>query len=33
MTPRAIRWLNVASAVIIGGFGVAAIVLGLTGGD
>jgi threonine/homoserine/homoserine lactone efflux protein len=32
MTPRAIRWLNVASAVIIGGFGVAAIVLGLTAG-
>lgn len=30
MTPRAIRWLNVASAVIIGGFGVAAIVLGVT---
>ena len=33
MTPRAIRWLNVASAVIIGGFGVAAIVLGLTAAD
>ncbi len=32
MTPRAIRWLNVASAVVIGGFGIAAIVLGLTAG-
>jgi threonine/homoserine/homoserine lactone efflux protein len=30
MTPRAIRWLNVASAVVIGGFGVAAIVFGVT---
>jgi threonine/homoserine/homoserine lactone efflux protein len=32
MTRQAIRWLNVASAVIIGGFGVAAIVLGVAAG-
>ena len=32
LTPRAIRGLNVASAVIIGGFGIAAIVLGLMAG-
>ena len=31
MTPRVIRWLNVASAVIIGGFGVAAILIGVLG--
>lgn len=31
MTPRAIRWLNIGSAVIIGGFGVAAIALGIAG--
>ena len=31
MTARAIRWLNIASAVIIGGFGVAAIALGIAG--
>ena len=31
MTPRAIRWLNIGSAVIIGGFGVAAITLGIIG--
>jgi threonine/homoserine/homoserine lactone efflux protein len=29
MTPRAVRWLNVASAVIIGGFGIAAILFGV----
>ncbi len=32
LTPRAIRGLNIASAVIIGGFGIAAIVLGLMAG-
>jgi threonine/homoserine/homoserine lactone efflux protein len=31
MTPRVIRWLNVASAVIIGGFGIAAILIGVLG--
>ena len=31
LTPRAIRWLNIVSAALIGGFGVAAIVLGVTG--
>ena len=29
LTPRVIRWLNIASAVIIGGFGVAAILIGV----
>jgi hypothetical protein len=31
MTPTVIRWLNVASALVIGGFGVAAIAIGLAG--
>ena len=31
MTPRVVRWLNVASAAIIGAFGVLAIAIGLTG--
>ena len=31
MTARAVRWLNIGSAVIIGGFGVAAIGLGIAG--
>jgi len=31
LTPRVVRGLNVASAAIIGGFGVVAIVLGITG--
>jgi threonine/homoserine/homoserine lactone efflux protein len=31
MTPRVVRWLNVASALVIGAFGVIAIGLGLTG--
>lgn len=31
LTPRAIRWLNIASAVVIGGFGFVAIWLGATG--
>jgi len=31
MTPRVVRWLNVASAAIIGAFGVVAIAIGLTG--
>ncbi|HEX5827521.1 MAG TPA: LysE family transporter [Candidatus Limnocylindrales bacterium] len=30
MTPRVVRWLNVVSALLIGAFGVVAIVLGLT---
>lgn len=30
LTPRVVRWLNVASAVVIGAFGVIAIALGLT---
>ena len=29
MTPRPVRWLNIASAVIIGGFGIAAILFGV----
>ena len=31
MTPRVVRWLNVASAVIIGGFGAVAIAIGIAG--
>lgn len=31
LTPRVILWLNVVSAVVIGGFGVVAIALGLAG--
>jgi threonine/homoserine/homoserine lactone efflux protein len=31
LTPRVIRWLNVASALIIGGFGVASIAIGVLG--
>lgn len=31
LTPRVVRGLNVASAVIIGGFGVVAIALGIAG--
>jgi threonine/homoserine/homoserine lactone efflux protein len=31
LTPRVVRWLNIVSAALIGGFGVVAIVLGLTG--
>jgi threonine/homoserine/homoserine lactone efflux protein len=31
LTPRVIRWLNIGSALIIGGFGLAAIGLGLAG--
>jgi threonine/homoserine/homoserine lactone efflux protein len=31
LTPRVIRWLNVASALVIGAFGLVAIALGLTG--
>lgn len=31
LTPRVIRWLNIASAVLIGAFGLIAIWLGLTG--
>ena len=31
LTPRVIRWLNIASALIIGAFGVGAIALGLVG--
>jgi threonine/homoserine/homoserine lactone efflux protein len=31
LTPRIVRWLNIVSAVVIGGFGVVAIWLGITG--
>jgi threonine/homoserine/homoserine lactone efflux protein len=31
LTPRVVRWLNIVSAVVIGGFGVIAIGLGLSG--
>ena len=31
LTPRVVRWLNIASAVVIGGFGVIAIALGVAG--
>jgi threonine/homoserine/homoserine lactone efflux protein len=31
LTPSVVRWLNVASAALIGGFGVVAIALGLAG--
>ena len=31
LTPRVVRWLNIVSAVVIGGFGVVAIGLGITG--
>jgi threonine/homoserine/homoserine lactone efflux protein len=31
LTPAVVRWLNVVSAVVIGGFGVVAIALGITG--
>ena len=31
LTPRVIRWLNIASALIIGGFGVASIAIGVLG--
>jgi threonine/homoserine/homoserine lactone efflux protein len=31
LTPRAVRWLNLGSALVIGGFGVVAIVLGIRG--
>jgi threonine/homoserine/homoserine lactone efflux protein len=32
LTPRVIRWLNIASGVVIGGFGIAAIAFGLAAG-
>jgi threonine/homoserine/homoserine lactone efflux protein len=31
LTPRVVRWLNVVSAVVIGGFGVVAVTLGIRG--
>jgi threonine/homoserine/homoserine lactone efflux protein len=31
LTPRAVRWLNIVSAVVIGAFGLIAIVIGLAG--
>jgi threonine/homoserine/homoserine lactone efflux protein len=31
LTPRVVRWLNIASAALIGGFGVVAIALGVAG--
>jgi threonine/homoserine/homoserine lactone efflux protein len=31
LTPRVVRWLNIVSAVVIGGFGVIAIWLGISG--
>jgi threonine/homoserine/homoserine lactone efflux protein len=31
LTPRVVRWLNIVSALVIGGFGVVAIWLGITG--
>ena len=31
LTPRVIRWLNIASALLIGAFGVIAIAIGLAG--
>ena len=31
MTPRVVRWLNIASAALIGGFGVVAIAIGVAG--
>jgi threonine/homoserine/homoserine lactone efflux protein len=31
MTPRIVRWLNIVSAALIGGFGVVAIVIGIAG--
>ena len=31
MTPRVVRWLNIVSAALIGGFGVVAIVIGIAG--
>ena len=31
MTPRVVRWLNIVSAALIGGFGVVAIAIGLAG--
>ena len=31
MTPRVVRWLNIVSAALIGGFGVVAILIGIAG--